>query len=258
MATRKLIVSDVDNTLLGNDEDLARFATWYEENRSETRLVYASGRFVDSVAESVRTTLLPVPDAIIGGVGTEIQLCPSGKSLPDWDEKLSNCWDADQVREVLAVHSRLVPQLDEFQSDYKISYFLRNATITELEQIRTRLAQASIAADLIYSSFRDLDVLPAGFSKGAATRTVAEHFQHDAQDVLVCGDSANDLSMFQYDWRGVVVGNAHPELIELDDPLIYHSDACFAAGVLDGLDYWMHRDGRIESSRTMRSQMIGC
>ena len=39
---------------------------------------YASGRFFESVEEDVRTTPLPEPLAVIGGVGSEIRSFPEG------------------------------------------------------------------------------------------------------------------------------------------------------------------------------------
>ncbi|HVC93752.1 MAG TPA: hypothetical protein VND64_08680 [Pirellulales bacterium] len=40
-------------------------------------------------------------------------------------------------------------------------------------------------------------------------------------------------------FRGTVVGNALPELAVLAGPHIYHSPLSHAAGVLDGLRYWL-------------------
>jgi hydroxymethylpyrimidine pyrophosphatase-like HAD family hydrolase len=45
--------------------------------------------------------------------------------------------------------------------------------------------------------------------------------------------------MFHVGFRGIVVGNAQPELRALVEPHIYHATAPFAAGVLEGLDYWL-------------------
>ncbi len=241
MNRQTLLISDVDFTLLGDDEQLAKFAIWYEVNKSNVRLVLTSGRFPDSIIESVETTYLPEPDVVIGGVGSEICFFPSRDVVPGWPVCQLEHWDGDRVRSILAGFERLEPQPDRFQSDYKVSYFLRDADPSELEQISTMLLEQSIRPELVYSSQRDLDVLPQGCNKGSAAEYVAHYLGFEPSDVIVCGDSANDIAMFNYGFAGVVVGNAHPELKALDDPLVYQSTHDCAKGVLDGIEYWSEK-----------------
>ena len=79
---RRLLVSDLDGTLLGDDAALERFARWYDSRREEVGLVYASGRFYDDIAGLVRTTPLPRPAFVVGGVGSEIHDVDTGEPLP--------------------------------------------------------------------------------------------------------------------------------------------------------------------------------
>ncbi len=59
-----LLVSDLDGTLLGDDRSLELVAAWYANARKHYRLVYSSGRFVESILDSIESSLLPEPDAI--------------------------------------------------------------------------------------------------------------------------------------------------------------------------------------------------
>ena len=61
--------------------------------------------------------------------------------------------------------------------------------------------------------------------------------------VVVSGDTGNDLAMFQIGCRGIVVGNAHAELRQLDSEHIYQAEAGHAFGVLEGLEQLLGRNG---------------
>ena len=238
MKQPKLLVSDVDFTLLGDDSALGEFRQWFDTQDPPIRLVLASGRFVDSIAQSIRETEIPDPEVVIGGVGTECRVWPSGENLPGWREQHSG-WNAQLVRELLRPVPELEPQPEEFQSEFKASYFLHDATNDQLQVIHSVLAAGGLAAEIVYSSARDLDVLPAGCNKGTAAEFVAEYLGFHRSDVIVCGDSSNDLAMFDRGFSGIVVGNGSPELKSLDGPRVYKSSRPFAGGIVEGLEYWL-------------------
>ena len=237
---RKLLVSDVDGTLLGDDEALARFVRWYESRVDQIALVYSSGRFCESIVDSIEQTALPAPTAIIGGVGTEIYGYPHATPVRGWQEQFER-WDAGAVCRVAARHSCLEPQPEEFQSTYKRSYFAYDAPASFLGELEQELLGAGVSAQIVYSSNRDLDVLPLPANKGTAIVFLAAHWKVPAERTLVSGDSANDLAMFQQGFWGIVVGNAHRALKELSDANVYQARAEFADGVVEGLDYWLGR-----------------
>jgi sucrose-6F-phosphate phosphohydrolase len=247
MEGRSLLISDVDNTLLGDDEALSRFADWYESAEVRPYLAYCSGRFFPSLWRSILTTKLPHPDVIIGGVGTEIYLTVSGERVAGWPEN-ADAWDRDAIETLLRVHKELEPQPVEFQSEHKISFYGRDFEPAFLTHLRRQLKARGHQVEIVYSSNRDLDVLPPATNKGTAAAYLARCCRVEPRRVIVCGDSGNDMSMFQQGFCGVVVGNAHPELRALSQENIYHSASNYAAGVLDGVQYWMHglaaRDGR--------------
>lgn len=238
MRELRLLVSDVDNTLLGDDEATERFARWHASRRGGVRLAYASGRLFDSIAETVRQTSLPDPDVVIGGVGTDIQEYPSGRALQAWHEANSAHWNPDAIRAILAGDARLEPQPSSEQTPFKISYYMHDASERELAAIQRRLEQAGYDAQIVYSSNRDLDVLPKGANKGTAAAFLAYTWDISPDQVIVAGDSGNDRALFDHGFRGIIVANARPELAGVQHPLIYHARKPYADGVLEGIAYW--------------------
>jgi sucrose-6F-phosphate phosphohydrolase len=239
MEGKHLLVSDVDDTMLGDDEALEQFAEWYEAHRRSLGLVYASGRFYRSVVDSIQTTALPEPDAIIGGVGTDIQLYPAGEMIGSWHEKISGKWDSRMLRQTLSHRPELELQPEEFQSPFKVSYYFTDARPEDLQMLYNELQAASLDASMVYSSNRDLDFVPAGVNKGTAAAFLASAWRMSSDNVMVSGDSGNDRALFEQGFLGIVVGNAHPELKRLQGPRIYHASQPFAGGVLEGVRHWM-------------------
>jgi sucrose-6F-phosphate phosphohydrolase len=243
MYRQQLVVSDLDGTLLGDDDALRQFARWYSQVASRVALVYATGRDFDSVQSSVAATDLPEPDAIIGCVGTEVRCFRTGRALVDWPADLPTArpphWDAAVVRGALSAVPRMAPQPDEFQTQFKVSFFLPEATADELQSIDALLRHYHLACEIVYSSGLHLDILPHGINKGTAVKNLAMLWRIPADSVVVCGDTANDLAMFQQGFRGVVVANALDELKRLSGDRVYLAQQPHAAGVLEGLLHWL-------------------
>ena len=235
----RLFSSDLDGTLIGNPESAHRFRTVWSALPRQQRplLVFNTGRLVEDVQRLINNGELPAPDYIIGGVGTQVFDCAHQKELKEFTAHLSAGWNLKKIRSVLGGIPGVRPQPAEFLHDFKSSWFLDGASREQLEEIRQALADAGLEVHLIYSSHRDLDVVPLASTKGGTLTWLAGRLGIPLGEVLVAGDTGNDSSMFLLPGvHGIIPDNAMPELLEATVAVpVFQSPEIMADGVLDGL-----------------------
>jgi sucrose-6-phosphatase len=242
-----LFVTDLDRTLVGNEESLERLNQLLDRYRQTfgTKIVYATGRSRESYYELRTTQQLLEPDALIAAVGTELYVEP-GLASPDaeWTAKLSRNWQRERVVAIASQFADLELQPATEQRPFKVSYFLSTSVVASvLPQLQELCKQHQLDVEIIYSGNKDLDILPSGGDKGTAVQFLRDRWQIDAAQSVVCGDSGNDISLFKYgNERGIIVGNAQPELRLWHElhPIAHHyiAVAGYAEGILEGLQYF--------------------
>lgn len=238
----KLLSTDIDGTLIGKPDALERFkASWLGSDEERRPLLcYNTGRLLDDMLELIEHKGLIAPDFLICGVGTLIYDYAKREKIKDFTEILEEGWSRDKACEVLSDVPNARPQPKHFQGPYKSSWFLRDATEDQLAKVEASLEDAGLDVNIIYSSDRDLDVVPKYANKGNALTWLIKRLGIKPQEVLVSGDTGNDSAMFRKKGiRGIVVGNAQPELHERTVGLdVYRADGVCADGVLEGLIHY--------------------
>ncbi len=227
-----MLATDLDGTFLGGRQ--ADRLSLYRAIRASTevQLVFVTGRGAESVLPLLSDPLVPDPDYIIADVGATVLHGDGRRPVTPLQWELSTRWvGMDPILQALHDMPSLVRQ--QVPQERRCSYFLDDARL--LDEIRERLAHLEV--DVLYSADRYLDVLPRGISKGDTLRRLAAHLGVPDDQVVVAGDTLNDLSLFDTGYRGVVVGHAEPALVEATAgrPLVHHATAPGAGGILEVL-----------------------
>lgn len=232
MTDRYLICTDLGRTLIPNGpqpesgDARRRFAALAA--RPEVTLAYVTGRQRTLIEDAIVTYRLPVPDFVIGDVGTTI--CRVGPELhwahlDAWEEQIAGDWGGHshgELRALLRDIPALRMQERSRQSRLKLSFYLPlYAEIDELAAaIRARLEPLGVRARLVWSvdDIADvglLDVLPASASKLHAIEALMREQGFAPGQTVFCGDSGNDLEVLASRIPSVLVANSRPDVQDL-------------------------------------------
>lgn len=236
---RLALISDIDNTLIGDKESLKTLIAWLRASTGKLAFGVATGRTLESAVEVLKHWRIPSPDVLITSVGSEINYGP--KLIPDtgWTNHIRHLWRRDALAETLSDLPGLTLQAQENQREFKLSYNVKPDLMPPLAEIDRYMHEHKLDAQLIYSHQQFLDVLPVRASKGHAIRYLAYKWGLPLKSFLIAGDSGNDTEMLVGDTMAVIVGNHSPEL----EPLrgleqVYFAQGHYAAGILEGLSHY--------------------
>ena len=237
---KKLLITDVDDTLLGDDPALRKLLGLLEANREDVGWGIATGRCLSMTLDALEEHDIPSPDIILSSVGTEIYYGPSHRPDREWLQHLAYQWKPDMIKDVLSELTFLELQEEETQRRFKISYYIDMRNDPELlTVVHKALQDKKIKYNLVFSNGQFLDILPFRSSKGKAVRYLSYKWELPLLNILVCGDSGNDEDMLRGNTCGLVVGNYSEELESLRGlRRTFFTESEYAAGVIDGIRHY--------------------
>jgi len=234
-AVTSLFVSDLDNTLTGCRDGVERLHRFLGERR-DFAFVIATGRSIVEARRVHREWDLPEPAAWITSTGSEIYWTTSDGLWrdPSYPASAAEDWEPQRIETAIGLIAGITPQPEYEQRDFKRSYFYDRTD--RVDAVRAAIGREGMAARVVASHCRFLDILPTGAGKASAMRHVAAGLRIPDGKVFAAGDSGNDEDMLNACDNAIMVSNHSPEIAALSfRPNIYLAQACHAGGVVEGL-----------------------
>jgi HAD superfamily hydrolase (TIGR01484 family) len=223
-----LLCTDLDRTLLPNGEPpespgaRERFSRF--TGRPEVTLAYVSGRHKQLVLDAIAEFDIPLPDYVIGDVGTTIYSIAHDEWQPwdKWHQEIAPDWagyDHPALVAIFADLEELRLQEESKQNTFKLSYYTQENVerSTLLATMQQRLDERGINAGLIWSiddikHVGLLDLLPGSATKVHAIEFLIRECGFQKERVVYAGDSGNDLPVLTSPINSVLVANARNDV----------------------------------------------
>lgn len=236
----RLLVTDLDQNLLGNPESLRELVEVLRRRRQDAGFAIATGRRLDSALTVMKRHNIPMPDMLITSIGTEIYYAPELYADLPWSRHIDHLWNPAAVHRILAELPGLKRQERREQSRFKLSYYIDPQVAPELGEINRLLHLEEQAVHVILSFGQFLDIIPVRASKGLALRYVAGLWEIPLDHILVAGGSGADEDMMRGNTLAAVVANRHHEELSSRTDLepIYFASQPGAQGILEAIDYY--------------------
>ena len=247
----RAIFSDLDQSLLGDQEALQQFVGMLQEHRKNVLFGIATGRRFDSALAVIRSYGIPAPDVLISSLGTRIHYGPSLAEDEFWADHIDHHWNRRRIVRVLDDQPGLKLQPKTMQSEFKVSYYYDPEKARPVDELIALLHQQEVTANVICSFGQFVDIVPARASKGLALRYIALRLDIPLQGILVAGGSGADEDMIRGNTLAVVVANRHHEelsqLVDIDR--VYFASKAHALGILEAIDHYrfLPEAGRAET-----------
>lgn len=233
-----LLATDLDGTFLAGTPALRQQLYRLVDGHSEVMLAWVTGRGQEAVIPLLADPMLPRPDYLICDVGATVVRVSDMHPMQPLQADIDERWPGDRT---VAHEMERFPMLvrQDVPQERRCSYY---CAPDELEAIRTELEAvvSALECEVHYSADRYLDILPRGVDKGTTLATLVQALRLPKDQVLVAGDTLNDLSMYREGFASVCVGQSEPALLERTRnlPNVLHADEPGCGGILQAMKHF--------------------
>lgn len=269
MNNYKLIVTDMDGTVLGGDHKITdeNIRALKEAEDKGIKVVFATGRFHDSAKEHVNFLDKIMP--IISSNGAIIKHPITNEVLYSNSIDTNTCLkiidildSLDIVYQIYTDNEILQKYKTEEEREMMLEFISKNFSdkteiifkknlredIKGLNVLKFNLMEIDkpllikearkqiedIDALEVTSSWKNnLEIMKEGSSKGEAVKYLSHLLGIDREDIITFGDNYNDLSMIEYAGTGVAMGNAEEDVKKVAS---YVTDLNTESGVAKAID----------------------
>lgn len=247
----KIIVSDVDGTLINSDKKINDFDLEMIKKATKNNIGFtiATGRVHTAIKYLIKQLNITIPVSTLNG--TVVVDSITGKTIKSHHIEKSTVKKALDIITNQGVNTYYYTSRSLYSTDINsLGYYYLDMNDNLPEDERVNLVEVKDICNLtdenIYkivakdednknfdkirkeisslenvsfcSSWHDnIEIFSNKGSKGISAKEIAEYMNVDIKNVMVIGDQTNDLSMFETDAFKVAMGNAVDELKERAD-----------------------------------------
>ncbi|MBM7616561.1 Cof subfamily protein (haloacid dehalogenase superfamily) [Weissella uvarum] len=246
MSEIELLAFDMDNTLLNPEKQLSPRTTRVlkQLHQAGKHIVLCTGRPFPNVAPFINELELNHPDDFVvlfnGGcvknIVSDANLFDAHFDLADVQDMFAFIHD-QQLPIDLVAQNEVISIQDYGQSPYhellnkrmpyqqialanlpadlnfnKFVVAAPEATLDQFIQLLPAHPELTQTMDHVRSRRNLLEFVPKGVNKASGLQKLLDHFNLDAQQLMVFGDEENDAPMFKLAGTSVAMGNAIPEI----------------------------------------------
>lgn len=228
-----ILATDLDGTFLGGELDQRMELYRLIKGAKGFTLVFVTGRGLETVIPLLNDPLIPTPDYIIADVGATIVNGHTLDKIEPIQSEIERNWtEVYDLRQQLAAIDGI--EVQEVPQQRRSSFFYSKGV--DLNKVLDIAEKKNL--DVITSVDKYLDLLPKGVNKGSTLRKLVDMLGAASENVLVAGDTLNDLAMFQIGCKGVAVGASEPALLKAtqENHDVYHAKRTGAGGILEAME----------------------